>query len=304
MIDAIFSLLYWLGIFSVIGWFGYRIFKENKQGTVILESSPDGELPYVIWQRRKNTGLTALLPGPVPHIYLDGFQNDRRLRTSQWVHIPDSYRLQLEGNFNETFNLYAVPGNQAFTLSVFTPDVMAVFQQSAAAFDVELGADTLNILLKYKQPATETALETLRQAAKVVLPEVMHQAKNQTQFEATALQDRLPYEFVDSLKLTGKRRLSGIQLGFWLVYIMLCLTIWSAIWSNVLANPDPTKSALSNILWLTFGLAAFPGSLLLHKPMFRWLDHYFSSENMFKLPAVKGDGERHLISEIIRGDAL
>lgn len=79
-----------------------------------------------------------------PHLYLDAHNND----------IGEGYRrtqrLQLEGNFNEYFNLYLPDGDQVDVLSVVTPDIMQVLMDSGRPYDIEIIGH--NVFICSRQP--------------------------------------------------------------------------------------------------------------------------------------------------------
>lgn len=90
----------------------------------------------------QHCGYVAIrLATALPNIYLDAIANNLggRLRTG----LDARQRLSLEGDFDAHFALYCPTGYERDALYLFAPDVMAVFIDNAASFDVEIVDDWL-----------------------------------------------------------------------------------------------------------------------------------------------------------------
>jgi hypothetical protein len=79
----------------------------------------------------------------LPHMVLDAVQNNTRLlgvdiETNLSIDFDPSQILQLEGNFNEYFTLYAPVGYERDALYIFTPDLMALLIDESSQFDAEI----------------------------------------------------------------------------------------------------------------------------------------------------------------------
>lgn len=101
------------------------------------------------------------LPRKVPHMVLDATSNDFMGRFSN---LPALFKkdqeLQLEGDFNNYFTLYAPKQYERDALYVFTPDVMRALVDLAGDYDVELVDD--DIFLYSARPFTLVRPEILQ----------------------------------------------------------------------------------------------------------------------------------------------
>jgi hypothetical protein len=75
-----------------------------------------------------------------PHMFLDGKQNGASYAYQK------KQRLQLEGDFNDYFNLYVPNGEERDALEILTPDVMQVLVDGGRPYDIELLADFIVII--------------------------------------------------------------------------------------------------------------------------------------------------------------
>lgn len=92
-------------------------------------------------------GLDVDLPIDMPHIYLDSrVSGGHRVRAV----FDDGQRLQLEGNFNQYFNVFVPKPYEVIALSVLTPDVMAIVIDHAKDFDVEIYGRQLRVITNRK----------------------------------------------------------------------------------------------------------------------------------------------------------
>lgn len=80
----------------------------------------------------------------LPHIVLDARANDD-LRSSSRLGsaYTSDQRLALEGDFDKDFTLYCPASYGADALYLFTPDIMALLQDHASTWDVEISGDVL-----------------------------------------------------------------------------------------------------------------------------------------------------------------
>ncbi|MDR1237849.1 MAG: hypothetical protein LBK28_06390 [Propionibacteriaceae bacterium] len=96
---------------------------------------------------RPFTFAMSRLPRSVPHLILKN-RHSRILRLSQAANVV---KLQLEGNFADTFTLYCPPGYERDALYIFTPEVMAACLDLAGNAEIELVDD--NLFLYTRSPA-------------------------------------------------------------------------------------------------------------------------------------------------------
>jgi hypothetical protein len=85
------------------------------------------------------TFAMSRLPRQIPHMILKN-RHSRILRLSQAANVA---KMQLEGNFADTFTLYCTPGYERDALYIFTPEVMADCLDLAGNAEIELVDDNL-----------------------------------------------------------------------------------------------------------------------------------------------------------------
>ena len=88
-------------------------------------------------------GIEVELPVSFPHIYLD---TRRTLGRMNPYYIPESQRLNLEGNFPQTYHLYAPGLQEVDVLALLQPDVMEKLQQLAGSYDIEIYQNKLRLI--------------------------------------------------------------------------------------------------------------------------------------------------------------
>ena len=86
------------------------------------------------------------LPGPLPHMVLEAQRNRRWFGRSNlpWRFRP-AQALLLEGDFDRYFHLHVPEGFEQDALYLFTPDLMVLFMDRAADFDVEIVDDWMYV---------------------------------------------------------------------------------------------------------------------------------------------------------------
>lgn len=95
------------------------------------------------WKReralRRFGYLRVRLPGVLPHIVLEARRNRRWFGRSNlpWQ-FARTQVLSLEGDFDRYFSLHTPGGYEREALYIFTPDLMALFMDRVADFDVEI----------------------------------------------------------------------------------------------------------------------------------------------------------------------
>lgn len=81
--------------------------------------------------------IEVKLPRKLPHILLDSRKNNR-FGMSHLSLFSTNQKLQLEGNFNNYFDLYVPKGYERDALYFLTPELMALLIDHGAEFDVEI----------------------------------------------------------------------------------------------------------------------------------------------------------------------
>lgn len=88
--------------------------------------------------------IEVKLTRKLPHILLDSRRNNP-LGFSNLPGIASSQELTLEGNFNDYFTLYVPRGYERDALYFITPELMALFIDHGAGYDIEIIDDRLLI---------------------------------------------------------------------------------------------------------------------------------------------------------------
>jgi hypothetical protein len=88
-------------------------------------------------QKRWYGMLRIKLSRRLPNVLLDGKQNNK-LHISNMPNFKNNQRLQLEGDFNNYFDLYVPKGYERDALYFMTPELMALLIDHGAKFDIEV----------------------------------------------------------------------------------------------------------------------------------------------------------------------
>ena len=115
----------------------------------------------------------------LPHIILDSKKNGNGSIGNGLINISQSQRLELEGDFNDYFDLYVPNGYERDALYIFTPDVMAVFVDEACSFDAETIDDKLFIYSRVPlNLIDQSILEKLFKLIDLVSKKTINQTEN------------------------------------------------------------------------------------------------------------------------------
>ena len=113
-----------------------------------------GNYEYTVRQGKSSTTyrrgyIRIALVRHVAHMLLDGTANNTNLLGANLSNLPIAMSrdqtLQLEGDFNKHFTLYAPKEYERDALYVFTPDLMGLLIDEANQFDVEVIDDQLYV---------------------------------------------------------------------------------------------------------------------------------------------------------------
>lgn len=124
--------------------------RKLKEALVFNDGIEVGNYSYVTGSgknRQVHSFMYAkvILSRKLPHMVLDSRQNNFLGMTN----LPDVFRsdqhLELEGDFNKYFSLYAPKQYERDALYVFTPDVMAAMIDSGQQYDIEIVDDMMFI---------------------------------------------------------------------------------------------------------------------------------------------------------------
>lgn len=113
----------------------------------------------------------------LPHMVLDAKSNNF-LGSNLPDRFDSSQRLELEGDFNNHFNVYVPGGYERDALYVFTPDVMQVLVDKGSRYDIEIVEDELFIFKTGKLTLSKKSeLEGLMEIAESISTELRDQSK-------------------------------------------------------------------------------------------------------------------------------
>ncbi|MBC7869088.1 hypothetical protein H7X69_02840 [Candidatus Saccharibacteria bacterium] len=93
--------------------------------------------------------ICVYLDRNLPNMVLDSKQNNIRVFGAQLSNLPITFHkdqiLELEGDFNKYFTLYAPKEYERDALYIFAPDLMALLIDEASTYDVEIVDDRLYV---------------------------------------------------------------------------------------------------------------------------------------------------------------
>ncbi|MDR0957047.1 MAG: DUF3137 domain-containing protein [Candidatus Nomurabacteria bacterium] len=117
--------------------------------------------------------MSMMLPRRVPHLLL----NSKRNMVSVPVYNYQVQKIELEGDFNKYFTVYAPPNYHVDALQILTPDVMQAFIKYGQKYDFELIG---NKLYAYRHPSTKTWSAAGMREALTGVANVASQIREQT----------------------------------------------------------------------------------------------------------------------------
>ena len=129
--------------------FRQTLYRQDQAGRRLFEI---GRYQYTIGSGKNSRTLywryaCVQLERRLPHMLLDATDNNARVLGRERSDLPVSFEtsqtIQLEGDFNQYFTLYAPAGYDVDVRYVFTPDLMASLIDGAARYNVEVIDDKL-----------------------------------------------------------------------------------------------------------------------------------------------------------------
>lgn len=206
-------------------------------------------------------GIDVSLPKEMPHIYLDSLRGGgRRL---QYV-IDPSQQIVLEGNFNKDYQVYVPQKYEALALSILTPDVMAVLQDHATAFDVEIYGSHVRVITNRRALPRPKLQAAALQVATKIMEEVDHRLQSWSKADSlNAVHTELLVYPERGLRLFG--RSFSLQFLAWLMYWLLItgtfgLAGWIAYYHTDLKFLGIGLMALFVALFVVFTLMTRKGA--------------------------------------------
>lgn len=101
----------------------------------------------------------------LPHMILDATSNNQKVLGMELsdlpVSLPRRQRIQLEGNFNDYFTLYAPEKYDVDARYILTPDLMALLIDTAAAYNVEVMDDTVYFYARAEAATDEMIVKSI-----------------------------------------------------------------------------------------------------------------------------------------------
>lgn len=154
----------------------------------------------------------------LPHIVLDARQNNFLGMSN----LPDTFkanqRLELEGDFNKHFNLYAPKQYERDALYIFTPDVMATMIDNGERYDMEIVDDMLYI---YSQESLDLLSAGRLEPLLAVVDTISRDVSKQT---IHYRDDRVGDRTHDVVAVPGQR----LKQGFNLAMVVLVVAVFGA----------------------------------------------------------------------------
>ncbi|HSW80057.1 MAG TPA: hypothetical protein VLG47_04750 [Candidatus Saccharimonadales bacterium] len=170
IVNTILNLLFIAGLFLLARLYvRYMIRLRHVAGSITLKNGHKysylvgDDLVWYDW-RGQLRGIDVELPKEFPHVYLDSMKGGGRQST---FYIDPSQQLQLEGDFNRYFQVYAPKGYGTETLSILSPDVMWTMKQHAGEYDIEVYGSHLRIISRrrvFKNPERQQAMLKIAQS--------------------------------------------------------------------------------------------------------------------------------------------
>lgn len=118
------------------------------------------------------------LPRKLPHILLNSKLDDELLEGSLPIKYDNSQRIELEGNFNEFYTVYAPTEYHRDVFYIFTPDVMEALTKLSKPYNIEIVDDTLYLyLLGSFRLDEEHEIREIIGASRTISNEIIHQTK-------------------------------------------------------------------------------------------------------------------------------
>ncbi len=211
--------------------------------------------------QRHFRGMSVKLPVQLPQIYLDTRQDVGRV--TPFV-IDPSQRIDLEGDFPDTFRMYVPEGTAIEVLSIFQPDVMQTVLEYKGDYDIEMYRDTLRVISRrrvYKRPVRQAELERVAHA---ILQEINVQLARWQAKQPNVLPSLVIYRYKGI-------RLGAYYLPFRLVIIELLLCplflfcVYGAIVSATGSYDDSAGVSVGILFSSLFGFAMIAVGYLLSR---------------------------------------
>jgi len=186
--------------------YAYTYYKETRNS--------ERAFPFTI--------LHFKLSKPLPHLVLDSHKNDGIISS-----IPrffnDSQRIELEGDFNRYFDLFAPKDYQIEALDILSPDFMDMLTNFHVDFDIEINKHDVYIIsrgINYDQQS----MQELFKAAEVLISKFEFKLKDWSMSAmAKALPELDSYVDESAIRIGGRRISTSV---FTIPLISLCAVLY------------------------------------------------------------------------------
>lgn len=187
-----------------------------------------GTYRYVTGSGKNSTthtwGFVALeLDRSLPHMVLDAKANNGLFGSTIGIAFSKDQILSLEGDFNEHFTLYCPREYERDALYVFTPDLMALAIDEAAAFDIEIVDKWMFV---YSTRGLDLLDPRLQERVHRILATVGTKTVSQTD---RYRDDRVPSFEANVVAPSGQRLRRGVSAGA-IAVVAVFLVMWSWPW--------------------------------------------------------------------------
>jgi hypothetical protein len=187
-----------------------------------------GTYRYVTGSGKNSTthtwGFLALeLDRSLPHMVLDAKANNGLFGSTIGIAFSKDQILSLEGDFNEHFTLYCPREYERDALYVFTPDLMALAIDEAAAFDIEIVDKWMFV---YSTRGLDLLDPRLQERMHRIISTVGAKTVSQTD---RYRDDRVPSFEANVVAPSGQRLRRGVSVGA-IAVVAVFLVMWSWPW--------------------------------------------------------------------------
>lgn len=161
----------------------------------------------------------------LPHMVLDAKQNNFfSSLTTLPANFDTDQTLQLEGDFNNYFTLYAPKKYERDALYVFTPDVMAAVIDAGRAFDIEVVDDNLFLYSSEHQNLHSQEYLTMILG---VIDRISTEIHDQTDYYAD---ERVGDRAVNLIAEPGRRLTSNVSVVAIVIFVVFAILFLINFW--------------------------------------------------------------------------
>jgi hypothetical protein len=198
-----------------------ELLEDTSKGSLI------GTYQYTTGSGRSRTQHTlcfarTTLTRKLPHIVLDNVKNNFWKFTNLPTIFSSDQKLSLEGDFNETFTLYAPKEYERDALYIFTPDVMLAFIESGYDIDAEI---VDNHLYVYFDGKTTLGDAPFIQSIYGIIQSIGHEVEQQSNYYAD---ERMGSRAANVVAPVGQRLKSGFP---WVIAFVIAYVVFNMIMS-------------------------------------------------------------------------